>query len=416
MGLGRLLTRHAQRSGQEVRNAASTFEAILSRGITDGEFPGSVYRGAMSIPAAWRAGIILSDILGSVPWDAYRRLGKVIECIDPKPALLDQPNPPDTSVVTFSSWCLDLIHEGNAVGLVATRNAQGVPTSAYAVPAQLVYARRIIPNMWSTLPVGVIEYRVGQLTFGPDDVIHIKGPCAPGAVRGMGVLEYHMQTLQLAHEQINQASDVAQHGVPTGTLKSESPDLTQAQADVMKAKWLDAQRNRSIAVLNATTSFEPLAWDPEEMQMMEARTFTNGEIALIYGVPANKLNAAQPGSSLTYSNLESDSINMLRESAGGHIARFEAELSRHFPRGTVIKANLDARLRADTKTRYESHKIGIDSGFLLKNEARELEDMPPIDGLDDKPEPPIQALATVGAPIREIPSQVPNNPEGGMQQ
>jgi len=401
MGLGRLLTRHAQRTNQETRNAGSTFEMLLTAGVEDGHFPGNTYRGAMSIPAAHRAATILSDILGSVPWDAYRVIGdQPVELLNPKPPLLEQPNPPDTAMTTFSSWGLDLIHEGNGIGLVATRNALGWPTSAYAVPANMVFARRITPNMWSTLPIGAIEYRVGQLTFGPQDVIHIKGPCAPGAVRGMGVLEYHFKTLSLAHVQIDQASDIAAHGVPTAVLKSENPDLTAIEAAAIKARWLESQRTRSVAVLNATTSFEPLAWDPEKMQMMEARQFTNGEIALIYGVPARLLNAQQAGSTLTYTNIEQASIEVLREGAGGHIARFEAELSKHMPRGTRAKANLDARLRADTKTRYEAHKIGIDAGFLLKNEARALEDLPPIDGLDDPPPPPpIQATATVGAPL-----------------
>lgn len=412
MGLGRLLTRHAQRTNQETRNAGSTLEMILASGQADGVFPGSSYRGAMSIPAAWRATLILSDIIGGVPWDAYRTIGdEPVEILNPKPPVLYQPNPPDTSVVTMSSMAIDLINQGNAIGLVATRNTFGWPTSYYAVPANLVYSRRITQAMWSSLPIGQIEYRVGQLIFGPNDVIHIKGPCEPGATRGMAVLEYHMRTLTLAHEQIEQAS-AQTTGIPTAVLKSTAPDMNQGKADALKAKWMDAQRTRTVAVLNATTEFESIAWDPEKMQMMEGRTFTNGEIALIYGVPASKLNAAQPGSSLTYTNVESASIDLLRESCGGHLARFEAELSRHMPRGTVAKANLDARLRADTKTRYEAHQIGINAGFLLKSEARALEDLPPVPGIDAPPPAPIQATATVGKALPELPPAPASNPDG----
>jgi hypothetical protein len=50
-----------------------------------------------------------------------------------------------------------------------------------------------------------------------------------------------------------------------------------------------------------------------------------------------------------------------------------------------VKANLDAVLRADTKTRYEAHAIGIGSGFLLHDEARDYEDLPPL------PEKPVQS-------------------------
>jgi HK97 family phage portal protein len=208
-------------------------------------------------------------------------------------------------------------------------------------------------------------------------------------------------TLKLAHVQMDQAGDVAVAGIPSAVLKSDNPDLTAAEARTIKAKWMEARRDRSPAVLNSTTSFEPLAWNPEEMQMLQARQFTNGEISMIYGVDAAALNAQQQGAHLTYSNIEQKSIERIRENAGGHIARFEHELSRHMPRGTRVKANLDSRLRADTKTRYEAHQIGIASGFLLKNEARALEDLPPIDGLDD-PQAPIQATATVGAPMPDV--------------
>jgi hypothetical protein len=47
-----------------------------------------------------------------------------------------------------------------------------------------------------------------------------------------------------------------------------------------------------------------------------------------------------------------------------------------------MKFNLDARVRADIKTRTEVVGAQIADGRLSVNEARELEDRPPIDGGD----------------------------------
>jgi hypothetical protein len=39
-------------------------------------------------------------------------------------------------------------------------------------------------------------------------------------------------------------------------------------------------------------------------------------------------------------------------------------------------------LRADLSTRYKAYQIGIASGFLTRNDARQAEDLPLLDGLD----------------------------------
>ena len=52
-------------------------------------------------------------------------------------------------------------------------------------------------------------------------------------------------------------------GSPVGYLKVTGPGLNQDQADQLKAKWLENHGNRrGIAVLNATTEFQPLSLSP----------------------------------------------------------------------------------------------------------------------------------------------------------
>ena len=91
------------------------------------------------------------------------------------------------------------------------------------------------------------------------------------------------------------------------------------------------------------------------------------------------LGAAQ--TSRVYSNLEMESLNLLKFSLGGWLARFEQALSAAMPRGTWAQASLDALLRPDTLTRYQAHEIGIRAGFLAPSEARELENRAPLTAL-----------------------------------
>ena len=388
MGLGRLFNRSIKYTAEDtVTGEVQTF-TIIDNIAPDWSTSG--YRGGMSIPGAWRAANLLADLIGSVPWHAYRdRAGRQEQL--PTPPLLDQPDPPNARMTSFSSAALDLLWDGNAIGIIATRNTQNWPTSAYMVPASMVGVRRVTERGMSTLPVGAIEYSVGTLrNLGSQDVIHVKGPCEPGALRGMGVLEAHLNTLNLAQEQGRQARSISQSGVPTGILRSLNPDVTDDDLRAAKAAWLQSQRDRTVAAMHMGTEFQPLAWNPEQLQMIEARKFTLTEWELIFGLPVGWLGGQT--SSRTYSNIEQDAVNLLKFSLSGHIARFEQTLSLAFPRGTTVKANLDSILRADTLTRYQAHAIGIQAGFLEPEEVRvDFENRPPFTAAQRaamKPTPP----------------------------
>jgi HK97 family phage portal protein len=396
MGLGRLLTRSTQYTATDTVTGATATYTVLDNLVPQYANIGT-YQAGMTIPGAWRAATLLSDLLGQVPWNAYRQpVSLPEELLDPRPPLLEQPFPPDTRMTTFSSAGLDEIWHGNALFVVAARNFAGWPTAVIPVPAMSAAVRRVTPYIDSPLPVGALEYQIGHLRLGAQDVIHIKGPCSPGALRGMGVLEAHLTTLNLALDQGRQAGSVSNHGVPTGVLTSDNPDLQDDEAADLKAGWLASQRNRTIAVLNGSTHFQPLAWNPEQSQMVESRKFTLGELELIFGLPVGWLGGMQ--SSKSYSNIEADAVNLLKFSLGGHLARFEQTLSLAFPRGTVARANMDAVLRADTLTRYQAHSIALNGEpFMTVDEVRELEHRAPM---PEKEKPPELDPFAAGAPAQ----------------
>ena len=418
MGLGRLFE-GARISGVEIEERAARYSVTdtitgassiftVNDGIVPDWASSSAYRGAMTIPAAWRGAVLLSSLLGELPWHAYRTFGGPEELIEPTPLLLEQPNPPDTRMTTFAGWGLDYIWNGNAVGLWAARNAYGWPTAVVPVPARFVAVRRVTPFMESPLPVGALEYSIGNLHLGAADVMHIKGPCEPGWVRGMGVLEMHFNTINLAQEQIHQSRSVAQSGVPTGLITTDDPEMDETRLALLKEQWLANQTNRTVQALSAAVKFQPLAWKPDDMQMIEARKFTLTDWENIFGLPLGWLGGAT--SSRTYANIEQDDINLLKFSLQDKVSQFEQTLSLALPRGTQVRANLDAILRTDTLSRYTAYKMAIDGGFLTVTEVRAMEHRKPL------PKQPV--VAEPGA-VKEtikadagMPGQPPQPPPG----
>ena len=69
-----------------------------------------------------------------------------------------------------------------------------------------------------------------------------------------------------------------------------------------------------------------------------------------------------------------------------------AAVSGLLPSTQTAKFNAGGFVRATLRDRYEAHRIAIEAGFLTRNEVRELEDRPPIAGLDDQP-PPQEGIA-----------------------
>lgn len=376
MGLGRMITRAMQYQVTNTVTGATDVFTVQGSPPLAPDWSRGAYSGGMSIPAAWRASVLLSDLLGSIPWSAFReRSGRPVQKLDPTPPLLDQPSPPDTRMDTFSAMALDLIWHGNGVAVVADRDRNGWPTAVVPVPAEQVQVMRTQDQDRLPFPTGSVVYGVGNRWFPSAEIVHVKGPARPGALRGMGVVECHLNgTLKLATDLATQAGGIDGHAVPSVIINPDDPDLTQEEAESLKLAWTRAQRTRRPMVTNATVT--PLAWNPTETQLLDARKFSLHEIALVFGVPLSFLGADQ--STRTYSNVEQESLNLIKYSLGGHLARFEQALSLHLPRGTWAKANLDSILRADTLTRYQAHQLGIDAGFLTPDEVRELEDRPPL--------------------------------------
>ena len=368
------------------RTAGSTLEGLIQNYVdTYGMLPtASPYQGFMSIPGAWRASVLLSDLFGETPWHTYRLGPDGNEVRTPRNApILESPaGSREDPVVVRASWMLDYIWQGNMIGVYATRAPNGLPTSILPWPASLTGIRDVIDGDGTGGIPGRRQYLIGTRVLDERDVFHVKGPCAPADLRGMGVIEVGLTALRLARELGTQAGSIAGAGVPTGTLSSSNPEAPKADLVAAKAAWIAAQRTRTVAALGPNIEFTPVAWNPEEMQLVEARKFSLTELELLFGLPVGWLGGAT--SSRTYSNIEQDAVNLIKFSTlAGAYARCQSKFTSLIPRGQSAKPNRDAQLKSDTLTRYQAHTIALGNrAWATPNEIRGIENMAPVDGGD----------------------------------
>lgn len=359
------------------------------------------YRGALAIPAAYRSATMLAGLLGSLPLHAYRavRGGEDPPIrLYPDPPMLADPCPGvDTRSGAMRAWALDYLLDGNAIGIVAGRYADGTPSAFIPVPVWMVQVA-YLNGSYVPSPTTIVNevdgndpgiyYRIGPLVFHRNDVLHVKGPCAPGDLRGKGVLELACGTFDLAAELDKQARGVAAGGVPTGLLKADpNSSITFDELVEAKAAWLAQQNVRTVAALAPGVDFVPLAWDAEQMQLVESRRFSDQQIAMMFGIPPRYLGM-DTGGGLQYSTPELDSAALTVYTLDpALLVPFEDAFSEHLVRGTFARFNRDALLRTTTKDRYEAHQLALTAGFMTVNEVRRLENLPPLPEPVTEPEP-----------------------------
>ncbi len=320
----------------------------------------------LGVPALWRGITLISDAIGAMPLHAYRG----DKLVRPTPSVLVRPHPPYTRMETISAMASALLIHGNYIAVLGEPGANGLPETFYPIEPNRVNVAR---------NNGRMVYTIDGQSYDQSQILHIKNFSMPGALVGVGILGAQKQAVGKLIAINEYASRYFDGGVsPSAILKSANPDLTQEEADALKAAWMSmySSRNRAPAVLNSSTEFQVLSDNAQEAQLIEAQQQALVEASNILGLPAYYLGA--PNSSRTYSNVEQENLQLIRWSIQPIAQRIEEALSDLLVRGQIAKFNFDSLLRTDTLNRYQAHQIAISNGFLTVDEVREIEKRTPI--------------------------------------
>ena len=338
---------------------------------------------ALSLPAASRAASLIVDTISGLPINLRRGL-ETLET----PNWMEDPQliRPDARIMStvqpgrlnkmefFGQWIFSALIHGNGFIYIDEREVNGQPKagSLYILHPELVdyvpgtgyFVRDPQSAEWEYIPDGKL---IHLRNFGELDERKF----------GTGVIRRHAASFLTATEMRNYTSGVYRSGIPNGILKVSNPNLTSEQAAELKAKWLENHGDkRSIAVLNSSTEFQPLSISPVDAQLLQMSQMSINDIALSFGLDPYMLGGSSDSN--TYANVESRNIAFVQNALLPWIRRIEETLNAETSRGTFVKINLTALLRADTATRTQAYATGLDKGWLTINEVRAFEDLPPL--------------------------------------
>lgn len=312
---------------------------------------------AMQVPAFSQGVSIISGTCGAMPLWVHRGDFSPL----PTPQVIWSPDPDVPASVTWTRVYRDLVLHPFAWMLVTQRRADGFPQSMRHVPYFDV----------SVAQDGIyIEGRKAD----DRDVKRFDSPHAPGALHnGAGIL----RTASLIEGAVRR---FATFDIPAGWLKQTGgPDLTDDEIDALLSGWEGARQTRSTAYLSQSLEYGNNSFDAKQLQLVEARAAITQDVARLLNLPPSAVNA-ETGSSLTYSTVAQQAEALQAQTLWPYLSAVRGRLSMGdiTPRGTSVEVPSLGFLRTDIKARADAYAVMISNGVMTAEEARRLEQLPPL--------------------------------------
>jgi len=369
---------------------------------------------AVQVIAVYACVRLRSETIAALPRDVFRERSGVKEEVTPPPQWVRQPNL-ETDWFGFMeavNRSLDL--DGNAYVLITAKDIQGFPSEVWTLsPTEITIERRDNQKVfvWGgdrvLLPYDPAENPVGR-------VVHVKN-FSTGGLKGLSPIGVARQGIGIALAAEKTGARFYGRGqILSGLIKMPAADQnkTQAAIDIMKANWIKQHAGTGASFLPGFLAggaeFQPLSVTPEEAQFLETRRFQINEIARLYGVPPHMIGDVERSTSWG-TGIEAQTVQFFITTIMTRLARLESAFNTMTPRGQFLKFNVTGLLRGDARTRAEFYAKAINTGWMVRNEVRELEDLPPLPGLD-KPLIPLNMMEVGAKPPAPSPAPTESVP------
>lgn len=345
-------------------------------------------RKALEVSAIYCAMTMLMNSVGSMPLHVYRHKG-----VSGKERLFDHPvarcfgRRPNNFMTPFEFKALIMNHRllrGDFIAYKMLTNGGDY---------------HLIPLDPERTDVGLDEkyrrwYRYndpenGPTPFSQDEIFHVKGPFSNG-LRGVSIIQAGAKdAFGRAKAADDNASEFyANASVPTGVLEYPLA-LKKEEIIRLRNNWEtmhqgDGNRHR-IAIAEQGMKYVQTGITNQDSQFLESRQFEIEEIARWFNMPPHKLKHLLHA---TFSNIEHQNQEYYDDAVLPNTKIIQESVNADFftepgEEDVFSEFLFDSLMITDTKGRYEAHNLAINGGWKKRNEVRAVENLNPIDGLDD---------------------------------
>lgn len=361
---------------------------------------------ALALPTVYACIRVLAESVASLPLVLYEKSGRSRNPATSHPLyslLHDSPSPDMTSFVWRELVMAHLSGWGNHYSLILRQRGRKVaeirPLHPMQVRPRLVGGNRV----YDYVPAN----GGAMVTLTQDDVLHVQAMSYDG-VMGWSPIRVHREAIAWGLATQEFSSQFFGNGAQVrGVLKH--PGTVQDPAK-LREQWEQAyggENRQRVAVLSQGMEYQQVSISPDDAQFVQTRQLQVPEICRIFNVPPVLV---QDFTRATWSNAEHSDLAFVKHTLVPWLTRIEASLNASLlteaeRERLFFKFKVQGLLRGDNAGRAAFYQSGVINGWLTRNEARELEDLDPIDGLDE-PLTPVSAAQPAAEPVK-APAKAP---------
>ncbi len=381
-----------------IKRALGAFN-LERRGIPGGDSYWSDFAGARSssvnettaqrVSAVYACVQAISETVASLPLILFKRNGEDRERAVDHPlyrVLHDMANPEQTALEFREYLQACVLLRGNGYARIV-RGLDGQVSELWPLSPDRVSVVRAAGNL-------AYDYTDGNGVLHrllAHEVLHLRHRLGDDGVLGVSPIAAARGVVELALAESDHGVNTFSNGAKLlGVLKFPGK-LNSEQREAIRSSWSTQYaggRNAGrTAILEHGVDFQSVSMSLEDAEWIAARQFSVEEVARLFRVPPTVIGDLRHGN---YSN----SVEMARQfvtmSLRRHLVAWEQAIAKQMlvTGGQQIyfaEHQVEGLLRGDSVNRADFYDKGIASGWLLPSEARRLENLPTIEGIDRAP-------------------------------
>lgn len=344
--------------------------------------------GALQVSAVWASIELLTDNIASLPLFVYKKDAsmeghKTLARGTPLWTLLHtSPNRRHTPMEFWQFMVMNYLLRGNAYARLSRNDAGEViemwPLASDQVEVDVLADKTIVYKY---------QYEGQVAVYDEKSIFHWRDK--GNGIIGMSRLDYMRNSVGIAISAQNHTADVYnKSGKRPGVFMIDKL-LTEAQRTSIRNNYrgLTEGSDDDLLVLEAGAKFEPLSLTPADLQLLDTRKFSVEDIARWFGISSVMINDTAKtttwgtGISQLIEGFYKFRLRPMLESLEQCLER--RVLTSGQRELYSVEFSLDAILRGSLADRLDAGAKGVQNGLYTRNEWRQLENLPKMDGGDE---------------------------------
>lgn len=341
---------------------------------------------AESVSAVYACVSAISETIASLPLHLYERGDDRAKAKKHSlyTTLHDQANAYQ-SALELREWLqASVLLRGNGYARIE-RGYDGQVKALHPIPADKVTVLRTAGGV-------AYEYtdsNANVIRLLQDEMFHLRHRAGDEVLIGISPIAASRATIDLAIAERDHGNATFKNGARLSGILKFPQTLKPEQRTALKTSWDSqyggGQNAGKTAVLDQGVEYQTVSMTLEDAEWIAARQFSVEEIARIFRVPPTVIGDLRHGN---YSNSVEMSRQFVTMTLRRHLVMWEQAISMQLltPAGRRTykpEHSVEGLLRGDATNRADFYDKGIAAGWMLKSEARQLENLPAIKGIDN---------------------------------